>query len=56
MLHNMPPGVSDHPRQQIINVTLAALGRSVGGTPEAIVADATRKRISESIESRKPER
>ncbi len=43
MLHNMPPGVSDDARQQIITVTLAALGRSVGGTPEAIVADATRK-------------
>ena len=43
MLHNMPPGVSEDSRQQIINITLAALGRSVGGTPEAIVADATRK-------------
>lgn len=46
MLHNMPPGVSDDSRQQIINVTLAALGRSVGGTPEAIVADATRKQAA----------
>lgn len=46
MLHNMPPGVSDDSRQQIINVTLAALGRSVGGTPEAIVADATRKQVA----------
>ena len=46
MLHNMPPGVSDDSRQQIINVTLSALGRSVGGTPEAIVADATRKQAA----------
>jgi len=46
MLRNMPPGVSDDSRQQIINVTLAALGRSVGGTPEAIVADATRKQAA----------
>ena len=46
MLHNMPPGVSDDSRQQIINITLAALGRSVGGTPEAIVADATRKQAA----------
>ena len=46
MLHNMPPGVSDDSRQQIINVTLSALGRSVGGTPEAIVADAVRKQAA----------
>ncbi len=46
MLRNMPPGVSDDSRQQIINVTLSALGRSVGGTPEAIVADATRKQAA----------
>lgn len=46
MLHNMPPGVSDDSRQQIINVTLAALGRAVGGTPEAIVADAARKQAA----------
>ena len=39
-------GVSEDARQQIINVTLAALGRSVGGTPEAIVADATRKQAA----------
>lgn len=46
MLHNMPPGVSEDSRQQIINVTLAALGKSVGGTPEAIVADAVRKQAA----------
>ncbi len=46
MLHNMPGGVSEAARQQVINVTLAALGRSVGGTPEAIVADATRKQAA----------
>ena len=46
MLHNMPAGVSEDSRQQIINVTLAALGKSVGGTPEAIVADATRKQAA----------
>ena len=46
MLHNMPPGVSDDSRQQIITVTLSALGKSVGGTPEAIVADATRKQAA----------
>lgn len=43
VLHNMPSGVSDAVRQQIINATLSALGKSVSGTPEAIVADATRK-------------
>ncbi|MGI4789489.1 MAG: hypothetical protein ACRYFS_11640 [Janthinobacterium lividum] len=46
MLHNMPSGVSEDTRQQIINVTLSALGKSVGGTPEAIVADATRKQAA----------
>jgi hypothetical protein len=46
MLHNMPAGVSEDSRQQIINVTLAALGKSVGGTPEAIVVDATRKQAA----------
>jgi hypothetical protein len=46
MLRNMPAGVSDDSRQQIITVTLAALGRAVGGTPEAIVADATRKQAA----------
>lgn len=46
MLRNMPPGVSDDSRQQIITVTLSALGRSVGGPPEAIVADATRKQAA----------
>ena len=46
MLHNMPAGVSEDARQQVINVTLAALGKSVGGTPEAIVADATRKQAA----------
>ncbi len=46
MLRNMPSGVSEEARQQVINVTLAALGRSVGGTPEAIVADATRKQAA----------
>ncbi len=46
MLHNMPSGVSEDSRQQIINVTLSALGRSVGGTPEAIVADAVRKQAA----------
>lgn len=43
MLQHMPANVAEDARQQIINATLAALGRSVGGTPEAIVADATRK-------------
>ncbi len=46
MLHNMPSGVSEMVRQQIINATLSALGKSVGGTPEAIVADATRKQAA----------
>ncbi len=46
MLHNMPAGVAEETRQQIINATLSALGRSVGGTPEAIVADATRKQAA----------
>ena len=46
MLSHMPSGVSEEARQQVINVTLAALGRSVGGTPEAIVADATRKQAA----------
>ena len=46
MLHNMPGGVSEAARQQVITVTLAALGRSVGGTPEAIVADAVRKQAA----------
>ncbi len=46
MLRNMPSGVSEAARQQVINVTLAALGKSVGGTPEAIVADATRKQAA----------
>jgi len=46
MLGHMPAGVSEEARQQVINVTLAALGRSVGGTPEAIVADATRKQTA----------
>jgi len=46
MLSHMPAGVSEEARQQVINVTLAALGRSVGGTPEAIVADATRKQAA----------
>ncbi len=46
MLRNMPAGVSEDARQQIINVTLAALGKSVGGTPEAIVADAVRKQAA----------
>ena len=46
MLGHMPAGVSEEARQQVINVTLAALGRSVGGTPEAIVADATRKQAA----------
>lgn len=46
MLRHMPAGVSDAARQQVINVTLAALGKSVGGTPEAIVADAVRKQAA----------
>ena len=46
MLRHMPAGVSEEARQQVINVTLAALGKSVGGTPEAIVADATRKQAA----------
>ena len=46
MLRNMPAGVSEETRQQVINVTLAALGKSVGGTPEAIVADASRKQAA----------
>ena len=46
MLSHMPAGVSEEARQQVINVTLAALGRSVGGTPEAIVADANRKQAA----------
>ena len=46
MLRNMPSGVSEEARQQIINATLSALGRSVGGTPEAIVADAIRKQAA----------
>ncbi len=46
MLQHMPSGVSEDARQQIINATLSALGRSVGGTPEAIVADATRKQAA----------
>ena len=46
MLHNMPAGVSEEARHQVINVTLSALGKSVGGTPEAIVADATRKQAA----------
>ncbi len=46
MLMQMPANVSEETRQQVINVTLAALGRSVGGTPEAIVADASRKQAA----------
>ena len=46
MLQHMPSGVSEEVRQQIINATLSALGKSVGGTPEAIVADATRKQAA----------
>jgi len=46
MLGRMPANVSAEARQQVITVTLAALGRSVGGTPEAIVADATRKQAA----------
>ncbi len=46
MLQHMPSGVSEDARQQIINATLSALGKSVGGTPEAIVADATRKQAT----------
>jgi hypothetical protein len=46
MLQHMPSGVSEEARQQIINATLSALGKSVGGTPEAIVADATRKQTA----------
>lgn len=46
MLRHMPAGVSEEARQQVITVTLAALGKSVGGTPEAIVADATRKQAA----------
>ena len=46
MLHNMPSSVSEAARQQVINITLAALGKSVGGTPEAIVADAVRKQAA----------
>lgn len=46
MLQHMPSGVSEEARQQIINATLSALGKSVGGTPEAIVADATRKQAA----------
>ena len=46
MLGHMPAGVAEETRQQIINATLAALGKSVGGTPEAIVADAARKQAA----------
>lgn len=46
MLAHMPANVSPEARQQVISVTLAALGRSVGGTPEAIVADAARKQAA----------
>lgn len=46
MLTHMPANVSEEARQQVITVTLAALGRSVGGTPEAIVADAARKQAA----------
>ncbi len=46
MQTHMPANVSEEARQQVINVTLAALGRSVGGTPEAIVADAARKQAA----------
>jgi len=46
MLGNMPADVSEKTRQQVINVALGALGRSVGGTPEAIVADAARKQAA----------
>ena len=46
MLHHMPAGVSNAARQQVITVTLEALGKSVGGTPEAIVADAVRKQAA----------
>ena len=46
MLQHMPSTVSEEARQQIINATLSARGKSVGGTPEAIVADATRKQAA----------
>ena len=46
MLRHVPGGVAEDTRQQIINATLSALGRSVGGTPEAIVADAARKQAA----------
>jgi hypothetical protein len=43
MLTSLPPELPLDTRRQTVKVTLNAMGRSIGATPETIVADASRK-------------
>jgi gas vesicle protein len=43
MLSSLPPELPLDTKRQTVRVTLEAMGRSLGATPETIVADASRK-------------
>jgi hypothetical protein len=43
MLASLPKELPLDTRRQTVNVTFGALGKSVGATPETVVADASRK-------------
>ncbi|HVK05553.1 MAG TPA: hypothetical protein VM490_18910 [Armatimonadaceae bacterium] len=43
MLNSLPANLPLEMKRQTVNVTIAAMGKSIGTTPESIVADASRK-------------
>jgi hypothetical protein len=43
MLNSLPPELPLDTRRQTVKVTLNAIGKNIGATPETIVADASRK-------------
>jgi hypothetical protein len=43
MLASLPPELPLETRRQTVKVTLGALGKSMGASPETVVADASRK-------------
>jgi hypothetical protein len=43
MLHGLPPELPLEVKRQTVKVTLGALGKTMGATPDTVVADASRK-------------
>jgi len=43
MLNSLPPELPLDTKRQTVKVTLASVGKTIGATPETIVADASRK-------------